>query len=511
MSISYEIQPRSLRHVLPAPAVASTGWDTPWVQSVVLVCWSLSLFLYGIHQGDLYRTEGLRAIIGQEMYRSGDWLVPRLYGAPILTKPPMFYWAIAATGYLFGEVTTWSARLPAAVAGLLAVLIVYGTMRRYYGSRIGFLAALALPVSFMWLEKASSSEIDTMLVMWVLAAWACFLRLMEQLLQEERTSLLWWLAALLCVAGGVMTKWTGFLFFYVMAIPMLLWYRQAWRLLHWQHLLAACLGVVLVWCWLGLVVGELGWTTVINMLWVEGAPRVIHGKSASQHLIVETLLHPLKVMGICLPWSVFALMAWWQRRTGSATTSTLQQVVSRSLLCWAVLGTLMMTVFPDHNIRQSFSLVPAWTLLGALAIRQWFLEQRLPAWIRHKPMHAISIAVAVWLIVKIAYVQVLVPARFLERPSLREQASRIQNMVPREATLYLSRVKDECLMFNYGRAVRRLGSWEQLNSATPAFCLLTSAERASWLPGLVQLIVQEDTLLDAQGEQLTMVQLAAKP
>ena len=93
----------------------------------------------------------------------------------------------------------------------------------------------------MWLEKASSSEIDTMLVMWVLAAWACFLRVMEYSTQiieptqknaqaklkvQQSGLVFWWIAALLCVACGVLTKWTGFLFFYVMAIPMLALHRQ---------------------------------------------------------------------------------------------------------------------------------------------------------------------------------------------------------------------------------------------------------------------------------------------
>ena len=40
----------------------------------------------------------------------------------------------------------------------------------------------------------------------------------------------WWLAALLCVAGGVLTKWTAPAFFYGTLIP-LLWWRGRLRLL----------------------------------------------------------------------------------------------------------------------------------------------------------------------------------------------------------------------------------------------------------------------------------------
>src|SRR5687767_5188032 len=53
------------------------------------------LFFYGIWQGELWRTESLRAIIGQEMLSSGNWIVPRLYGEPLFTKPPGMYIAIA--------------------------------------------------------------------------------------------------------------------------------------------------------------------------------------------------------------------------------------------------------------------------------------------------------------------------------------------------------------------------------------------------------------------------------
>lgn len=488
-----------------------------------LIAWSLLLFVYGIHQGDLYRTEGLRAIIGKEMYRTGDWIVPRLYGEPILTKPPMFYWAIAATGVMTGEVTTWSARLPAALAGMVAVLIVYFIVKRYRDSFTAMLCAMALPMSMMWLEKASSSEIDTMLVMWVLGAWACFLQVMEVKPTDAIRGLGWWIAALVCVAGGVLTKWMGFLFFYIMVIPMLAWHRQLWRLFHWHHLLAALIGVALVWCWLGAVVMELGWSNVVSMLWKEGAPRMIHGQSASQHLWLETVVHPFKVLGMALPWSALALVGLWKRRhsteahpvgvptecgTGSQPqepTGLSRRYLEDSLWCWAIFGTLMMTIFPDHNIRQSFSLVPAWTLLGALALAQ-MIRQRYDSMVSRstaKPWHPsrwLIGGILIWCLVKVIYVEVIIPARFAKRPDLATQAKIIHHFVPTEATLYLSKVKDECLMFNYGRAVQRITAWDQLPAQGTQWLVLTEAERAAFaLP-----VVREQHLLDAQGEPLIL-------
>src|SRR5262249_55391134 len=73
------------------------------------------LFAYLLNGGALYRTEGLRAVVAAEMLRSGDWLVPRLCGEPLLTKPPGHYAAIALVSLPFGEVTETTARLPSAL------------------------------------------------------------------------------------------------------------------------------------------------------------------------------------------------------------------------------------------------------------------------------------------------------------------------------------------------------------------------------------------------------------
>jgi len=66
------------------------------------------LFFYGLNAGDLYRTENLRAVIGAEFLRSGDWIVPRLYGEPLLTKPPGMYAAIALVSWPLAMVQTLS-------------------------------------------------------------------------------------------------------------------------------------------------------------------------------------------------------------------------------------------------------------------------------------------------------------------------------------------------------------------------------------------------------------------
>src|SRR4051812_45761077 len=104
----------------PAPAPRPV-LDRPAVCLTLLLAWCGLLFFYGIGAGELWRTESLRAIIAQEFLRSGNWVVPTLYGEPLFTKPPGMYALIALCSAPFGGVTEWTARLPSALAATLTV------------------------------------------------------------------------------------------------------------------------------------------------------------------------------------------------------------------------------------------------------------------------------------------------------------------------------------------------------------------------------------------------------
>src|SRR5262245_8299394 len=158
------------------------------------------LFFYGLNAGDLYRTENLRAVIAAEFLRSGDWIVPRLYGEPLLTKPPGMYAAIALVSLPFGGVSDATARLPSALAATATVFLFYWYFGRQLGRLGGLVAAVTLPASLVWLDKVPSAEIDPVQVAWVAAAILFFLRALEDEEAGHPGVCPWWLAALLCVA-----------------------------------------------------------------------------------------------------------------------------------------------------------------------------------------------------------------------------------------------------------------------------------------------------------------------
>ena len=102
------------------PRIPRGPADRAGMAVAFLLIWCGSLFFYGLATGELYRTESLRAIVAQEFLRSGNWIVPTLYGEPLFTKPPGMYAAIALFSWPFGAVNEWTARLPSALAATAA-------------------------------------------------------------------------------------------------------------------------------------------------------------------------------------------------------------------------------------------------------------------------------------------------------------------------------------------------------------------------------------------------------
>ena len=91
------------------------------------------------------------AEIPREMLAAGDLVVPRLNGLPYFEKPPLLYWANAASFRVFGQ-NPWAARLPTRLAGLGTVLLIVLAVARSRGRTAGLTAGvffLASPIGFL--------------------------------------------------------------------------------------------------------------------------------------------------------------------------------------------------------------------------------------------------------------------------------------------------------------------------------------------------------------------------
>lgn len=115
--------------------------------------------------------EGRYAEIAREMLESGDWLAPHFWYLPHFDKPPLTYWAVAASMKLFGQ-NEWAVRLPVALAALSGVWAAGLLACSIGGRRAGVWAVLILQTSLLFFVMARMLTTDIFLAQFV--AWAIY-------------------------------------------------------------------------------------------------------------------------------------------------------------------------------------------------------------------------------------------------------------------------------------------------------------------------------------------------
>jgi 4-amino-4-deoxy-L-arabinose transferase-like glycosyltransferase len=397
-------------------------------------------------------------------------LAPHLYGEPFLTKPPGAYAAIGLASIPFGRVTEETARLPCTIAASFTVLFAFGILRHYLGEGRAFAAAMLLPASLLWLDKAPSAEIDMLQLAWVAAAILSFLRAVEAE-DRSRSASAWAAAALACVAGGFLTKWTAPAFFYLTAIPFL-WQQGRLRWLYGrQHLIGASIAVAICLAWAILVAREVGWQTLTVTVWQEAAQRFAPQTQGKAYPWIESLKFPLQVLGASLPWSIPALLAL--RPTFLCSLGENERRLVQLLHCWVWPNLLFWSLPAQHHLRYVLPICPAISLLGVVLVSRWLKAvARTPRKIACLRAAFVCTIVA-WAAVKIVFVETIMPARTADR-NARETGERLSALVPEGEILYLCRLKDEGIVFYYARPARRLTTHEL--RVQPHYLLLLDEE-----------------------------------
>jgi 4-amino-4-deoxy-L-arabinose transferase-like glycosyltransferase len=93
------------------------------------------------------------------MSETHDWITPRLWGTPWFEKPVLYYWTAGIAMRLFG-VSEFAARLPSALAALLAIVAVAWTALRSYGVGAAWYSLLMLPTSVAIIGFARAASPD---------------------------------------------------------------------------------------------------------------------------------------------------------------------------------------------------------------------------------------------------------------------------------------------------------------------------------------------------------------
>lgn len=151
-------------------------FQQPWIQIFILASFCFLLFILGVGRWDLWDPDEPRyAEVAKEMVtNSGDWILMHLNGKVYGDKPPLFFWLIALSSYLWGGFTSFAVRFPPALFGTLTVLLTFFIGKTLYSSQTGFLSGLVLATSFEFAYLSTRANIDTTLTFFTTASILCF-------------------------------------------------------------------------------------------------------------------------------------------------------------------------------------------------------------------------------------------------------------------------------------------------------------------------------------------------
>ncbi len=130
-------------------------WGIPCILLILYICLFSALGGLGLVGPD----EPRYAAIARAMSETHDWITPRLWGSPWFEKPVLYYWTAGIAMRLFG-VGEFAARLPSALAALLAVVAIKWTALRSYGVSAAWFSLLMLPTSVAMIGFSRAASPD---------------------------------------------------------------------------------------------------------------------------------------------------------------------------------------------------------------------------------------------------------------------------------------------------------------------------------------------------------------
>ncbi|MED4227119.1 glycosyltransferase family 39 protein [Neobacillus cucumis] len=232
-------------------------WHYLWLAVILLI--SIILNFYKLGQegvGNTYYSAAVKSMLDSWHNFFFNSFDPK--GFITIDKPPVGFWFQTLSAYIFGF-KGWSLFLPQALAGVLAVALLYHLVTRVFGLGAGLLAALFLALTPIVVAADRTNEVDSMLMfVTLIATWAISKAV-------EKSHLKWLVLAFFLVGVGFNIKMMeaflvlpAFYLFYLIS-PKLTWTKKL------VHLLVATIVLTVV---------SLSWSVIVDSIPSDQRPYV---------------------------------------------------------------------------------------------------------------------------------------------------------------------------------------------------------------------------------------------
>jgi 4-amino-4-deoxy-L-arabinose transferase-like glycosyltransferase len=425
---------------------------------ILLFAFVALLFLARLGHRELYSSHEARAAQNaQSMIDTHAWGLPVLFDGRVdLQKPPGYYWAVAAVGSINGGVVDeWAARLPATLAGLLCVGLVFGYLWAAKRRTAAVVAALVLATATHFTAIARIARIDIPLTCAITASLLAFARGCE-----TGRSLAW--HCLAAAAAGIAVLLKGPVALALIVPAALVWpivERRRIHLASWFLIPAVVVAIAAPWfIWANAATdGEF----VRVFFWHHTIERYTGGSP----LLAS---HPWwyyapRFAFDFLPWTpLLAGAVVWAVRSG-------RWRVDPVLRFGIIVFTVMVVVLSTARFKRADYLLPAYpfaALAAGCAAQSWLetrMQQRSAAiarWLFGGTLAATAIA---WVVMT----TVIEPTEEA-REEKRRFATIIRSQAPAPNAIIQFRMESHLLSYHLGRPLHTLVEWGELNERLAA-------------------------------------------
>lgn len=296
------------------------------------------------------------AVPGREMLHSGDWIVPRYGDVPRLKKPPLVYWLVAGSGWLFGGFSEFAVRFHSALAGVAMVALMGIWARRWYGREAAFGAAVVQTTSLWAIFYSRRVEID--MVMTLQTTLAMFL-IATQPANESVARSRWRWIGILTLIG--MTWLAKFHYGTAMVVgPIVVYWavQRQWR--QWLHVANPIGLLIMIAC-----------IVVWPLLLLRECPEALErwrfetvGRATGEIGYDPWWFYGPELLRLSLPWLLhllYAIPLSWKRAWKQADER------ERFLWIWLAVDVLILSLSSNKHANYLLAAMPVVTLLASQA------------------------------------------------------------------------------------------------------------------------------------------------